>query len=394
MRKVLSLILCITLFSLCLDGFAEETVSQPEPNWDQEVHFTGMDDENFLPYMEDTIYSELVKDLNSDEYFVESVDAIYVSKEYLSELAYNSQKNIFYGYSLSDLDQYFEGTRYVFTVGEDGQTTVVPMRVIEDKTFEQILTNVAIGTGIILVCVVVSVCTSGAGAPAAVHMIFAVGAKTAATCALSGTVISGVTSAAVKYYETGDMREALKAAAVGGSEGFKWGAASGAVSGMAAETWGLYKATRLGKEIKDGLTMNQAALIQKESGYPLDVIKQFHSFKEYEVFKNAGLTPRMVNGRLALARTDINLFQVDPVSGKTNLELMRLGRAPLDATGKAFELHHIGQNAKGTLAILTSSEHDAAALHGYKMASEIDRQAFDKIRKAFWKSMANILGGT
>lgn len=55
MRKIFSLILCIALLSSCLDGFAEETLSQPEPNWDQEIHFSGIDDEDFLPYMEDTI---------------------------------------------------------------------------------------------------------------------------------------------------------------------------------------------------------------------------------------------------------------------------------------------------------------------------------------------------
>ena len=394
MKKLISVILCMTLFALCLNGFAEEAVTpQPEPNWDQEVSFTGLDDENLLDYMEDSVYSQLVAELNSDEYFVENVQAIYISKEYLEELAYNSQKNIFYGYSLAELDEYFEGTRYVFTVDEKGQTVAVPMQVIEDKTFDQILTNVAIGTGVILLCVVVSAATSGAGAPAALHMIFAIGAKTAATCAVSGTLISGVSSAAVKYYQTGDLNAALKAGAVGASEGYKWGAVTGALTGMASETWGLYRATRLGKEIKDGLTWNQAALIQKESGYPLNVIKQFHSMKEYEVFKNAGLQTKMVNGHLALVRSDINLSQYDAASKMTNLQRMAKGLAPLDATGKSYELHHIGQSAKGTLAILTSAEHDAAALHGYKAVSEINRKAFDKIRKEFWKSMAKILSG-
>lgn len=46
----------------------------------------------------------------------EDVSAVYVSQEYLTELAYNSQENVFFGYSLSGLDEYFQGTRYVFTV--------------------------------------------------------------------------------------------------------------------------------------------------------------------------------------------------------------------------------------------------------------------------------------
>lgn len=394
MKKILSLVLCLMLVITSFNGCAESSVETTiEPNWDQEIKFTGMSDEKLLPYIEDTVYNQLVTDLDSEDYFIEDITAVYISQEYLAELAYNSQENVFFGYSLSALDECFEGTRYVFTVGEDGQTTVEPLQVVKDTTYDQILKNVAIGTGVILVCVTVSVATAGIGSAAAVSMVFAVAAKTAATCALSGTLISGVTAAVVKGYETGDLREALKAAALGGSEGYKWGAISGAVTGAASETWGLYSATRLGKTVKDGLTMNQAAMIQRETGYPLNIIKQFHSYDEYLVFKNAGLQSRMVNGQLALVRSDIDLSRVDEF-GRSNLERMFNGKAPLDSTGKPFELHHIGQKNNGSLAILTSKEHDAISLHGYVEHSEIDRNAFNNVRKPeFWKTMAKILSG-
>ena len=131
---------------------------------------------NLLPYLEDSIYSELVTALNSEDYFVENVNAIYISKEYLEEVAYNSQENIYFGYTLSELDSYFQGTRYVFTLGDDGQTVVTEFQKYDD-TYDQMLKNVAIGTGVILVCVTVSIVTYGAGAPA-VSMIFAASAKT------------------------------------------------------------------------------------------------------------------------------------------------------------------------------------------------------------------------
>ena len=52
MKKLISIILCMTLFALCLNGFAEDAATpQPEPNWDQEISFTGLDDENLLDYM-------------------------------------------------------------------------------------------------------------------------------------------------------------------------------------------------------------------------------------------------------------------------------------------------------------------------------------------------------
>ena len=95
---------------------------------------------------------------------------------------------------------------------------------------------------------------------------------------------------------------------------------------------------------------------------------------------------------IALVRNDIDLFKVDEF-GRTNLQRMKSGLAPLDSTGKSFELHHIGQKNDGTIAILTSAEHDNPALHGFKSVSEIDRPAFDKIRSEFWKAMAKIMSG-
>ena len=245
------------------------------------------------------------------------------------------------------------------------------------------LKNVAIGTGVILVCVTVSVVSAGAGAPA-VSMIFAASAKTGTAFALSSGSLSAVASGIVIGIETGDMDEALKAAALSGSEGFKWGAISGVISGGATEAITLKGATL------NGLTMNEAAMIQKESGFPIDVIKQFHTVDEYNVFKGANLKTTMVNGKTALVRNDINLDLVDEF-GRTNLERMKLGLSALDDAGMPFELHHIGQNADGTLAILTQAEHDSAFLHGFKAISEIDRNVFAKQRSNFWKTMASIL---
>lgn len=80
--------------------------------------FTGLDDTALATYLEDSVYSELVSELNSADYFVENVSALYVSKEYLEEIDYNSQENIYFGFKLSELDEVFQGTRYVFTLGD------------------------------------------------------------------------------------------------------------------------------------------------------------------------------------------------------------------------------------------------------------------------------------
>lgn len=195
--------------------------------------FTSLNDNNLMQYMNDSIYSDLELNLQSDDYRIENVSSTYVSKEYIEELEYNSKENIFFGHTLSELDAQFQGQKYIFTLGDDGQTKVEPFEEY-DTTYEQALKKTAIGTGVILICVTVSVVSGGAGAPA-VSAVFAASAKTATTMALSTGVISGIASGIVKGIETKDFDEALKTAADKGSEGFMWGAVSGAVIGAGSE---------------------------------------------------------------------------------------------------------------------------------------------------------------
>lgn len=357
---------------------------------DQKIADENLDlsDENLQQYLRDRIYTEAIEEFDSDEYCVENVQTIYYSKEYIEQLAYNSQENLYFGFTQAELDSQFQGKKYVFTLDENtGETTVVEVESYEDHSTEEILKNVAIGTGVILVCVTVSVATGGT-APA-VSMIFALGAKTGTAMALSGGAIGGLSAGLVKGYQTGSFSDAMNVAALGASDGFKWGAIVGALSGGATEAWGLHKATA------KGLTMNEAAAIQRESKYPLDLISQFKSKAEYEIYRDAGLRTQMVNGKLALVRDiDLNYKSSLPDGTEvTNLQRMQKGYAPLDpATGKAYQLHHINQDPNGTLAILKEAEHqgNSSILNNPDIVeSKIDREAFSKIRKAFWTDLGN-----
>lgn len=376
MKKWISLLLAISIFVLtALPGYAERG------------KFLSNADPKLLSYIKSDLYQQLVASLNSDEYFVENVEAIYLSEEYLEELEFNSKSNIFFGYTLAELDAQFQGEKYFFTL-QDNQT-VVKKYEPQDDTYYTAMKNMAVGTGIILICVTVSVVSGGVGAPA-ISMIFSVAAKTGTVAALSGGVLSGVSAGIVTGFQTGDMNEALKAAALSGSDGFKWGAITGALSGGIGEGIALKGATL------NGLTMNEAALIQKESKYPLDVIKQFQNMDQYKIAKEAGLRPYMVDNKVALIR-DIDLNYVDEM-GRNNLQRMKEGLAALDpATGKSYELHHIGQKMDSTLAILTRAEHtqkgNDAIWHTLEGASRINRPVFDKQREAFWKDMYSILSG-
>ena len=101
----------------------------------------------------------------------------------------------------------------------------------------------------------------------------------------------------------------------------------------------------------------------------------------------------------------IDLGKVDP-KGKTNLELMRRGNAPLGADNQPINLHHMIQTQDGALAEVTWSMHtkNHGKLHIWSNGSKggvtraevkpvIDRPAFDKWKAEYWKARAKELGG-
>ena len=408
----------------------------PSKNVQEQQSFTSLYDPELLSYVENTVYNQLASELDSDKYTIQNVSTTYISKEYLEELEYNSQLNVFFGYTLPELDEQFQGTRYVFTLGDNGETTVVPFEAYDD-TYEKALKNVAIGTGIILIYATVAVATGGTGAYA-INLIFAAGAKNGAVIALSSGALSAVMAGTVTGIKTGDFDEALKAGAAAGSEAFKWGAITGCLTAGASELV-LLKIASSG-----GLTLNEAALIIKETGLPANFVKLIHSMDEYhellalaeqggltiqeisqicletkfpiEVVKafrttkegiiyynQAGLVPETVNGNIALIRT-IDLSYQSELAGETvtNLERMRRGYAAIDPTsGLPFELHHIGQSVDSPFAILTKLEHTGGGnngiLHDLNIAdgqgvhSLLSDSTWNMQKSEFWKALADIL---
>lgn len=347
--------------------------------------FAKMSEEGLPEYIRDSVYEQVLSHGLPDGSLVENVQAVYISQEYIDELAYNSQSTVFFGYTIAELQNQFQGSKYVYTLGDDGQTIVHACQGYDD-TYDQIIRNVAVGGGVILVCVTASAATAGV-APAC-SMVFAIAASTGTEAALSGAAIGAITSgAATAILTEGDVEASVKAAALGGSEGLKVGAMMGAIGGGAAEATGLKGAAF------NGLTMGEAAEIQREFKYPLDVIKQFKSVEEYNIYKDTGLKTAEVSGKTALVQ-DIDLTRIDE-KGLTNLQRMQKGQPPLDPGGNAYELHHINQKADGTLAVLSMEEHRgkgvAQILNTAGKSSEIDRPAFETQKKQFWRDYASIV---
>ena len=197
------------------------------PEFEAEPSFASYGDSDYLQYVEDQVLASAESELASDDYAIHDVTATYVSQEYIDELAFNSQENIYFGYTLSEIQAQFKDTSYVFSLGSDGQTEVRTQEAYDDS-FDRIAQNVAIGAGIILISVTVSLLAAPAGA-STVAAVFAISAKAGARGAIikAGSKLVG---GAVKGFETGDLEAALKDAAVAASEGLKWGAIAGATS--------------------------------------------------------------------------------------------------------------------------------------------------------------------
>lgn len=244
------------------DDSAPKQVAESTPP----LEFATMDDPELLRYIEDGIYADLEAELDED-YVIENVTAVYapfVSEEYKQELAYNSQENVYFGYTLSELDQQFQGARYIFTTNENGETTVKEFEAYDDA-YDRAIENVAIGAGVLLVCVTVSAVSGGAGV-APVTAVFAAAAKTGTIAALSSGVISSAAAGAVRAYETGgDMEAALKEAALKGGEGFKWGAITGVLAGGVSEASALRNASKAVEAVKDSATVAKAVRTPRES---------------------------------------------------------------------------------------------------------------------------------
>ncbi len=375
-------------FNASLDITFDETKANVE-NLDE----SDLNSDDVLQYSNDVIYEKLIEQLGSD-YYIQNIETAYISKEYIEELEYNSKSNIFFGYTLEDLTKQFGDKKYVFTLGDDGTTIVTE---VENPVnyMDKVIKNVAIGTGVILVCVTVSSLTA-ASAPA-VSVIFAMSAKGAVSKGIKAFAVSGVASGVITGVQTGNFDLAVQSALENGSEAFKWGAIAGAITGGVSEGVGLYDASL------NGLTMDEAAIIQRE-GYPLDIIRNISSMEEYQVYKDAGLVSKMVNGKLALIRDiDINYESIGADGQKmTNLQRMVKGLAPIDPlTGKSYELHHVNQMKDGTLAILSPSEHsdNYSVLHKLvecgvhnESCGGLTNTVWNEQRKAFWQALAKGYG--
>ena len=344
----------------------------------------SLNNPEFLTLLEEQVYQNLITHLDSTDYYVANVEVIYVSNEYLSELEFNSQTNIYFGYSLDQLNEFFEGKHYIFTLGSEGETVVQELTV-PDNTFHDTVKTVMIGGGIVLVCAtVVDLANGGAVTGSIIAFAKEIGTPALKSGAIKfiSTLVQNISG---KELNAKNLDQALQTSVTAGAEKFAWSALSGVfkkVTGVSIPLTGTGS---------NGLSNSESAQIQQDQGLPLDFINNFHSMEEYQVYLDASLECRKVNGQWAYIR-DIDWEQVDD-QGRTNAQRVQEGLSPLDPEGESYELHHIGQRTDSPLAILTSREHEEnfSALHANTGETEGEQPSqgsdWTQQRRAFWKAL-------
>lgn len=233
----------------------EGMLSQEE--YMEQISHLSFNNPELLNYYEDTVYSDIEEQFSSDDYSVENVEAVYISKEYLEELAYNSQENLYFGYKLSDLDEAFKDEKYIFTIDDNGCQTVKAFEEYQEYDYTNIIKNSAIGTGVVVICITVSVIAGSVGATT-VSAIFLTAASTAVELGITSALISGAANAIVTGFETKDVEETFNAYVEGVAEGFKDGAIMGAIFGGASENIKIAKAA---KPLKSALKSGNSNLL-------------------------------------------------------------------------------------------------------------------------------------
>ncbi|MFP1755926.1 HNH/ENDO VII family nuclease [Lonsdalea quercina] len=103
--------------------------------------------------------------------------------------------------------------------------------------------------------------------------------------------------------------------------------------------------------------------------------------------------PIQFNGNKVYQRNDLfDPHYVDPRSGKTNIQLMDAGRAPIGTDGKPVNLHHMLQRQDGPIAEATQSfhkeNHGVIHINDNSIPSGINRAEFNKWRSDYWKERA------
>ena len=166
---------------------------------------------------------------------------------------------------------------------------------------------------------------------------------------------------------------------------------TGATTGLAGAGTGAAAATVMGQRIANAARLGDEALAAEVRLIQAEGVA-VQSFRQERSFWSA--SPIEFQGNRVYQRNDlIDITKIDAISGLTNLELMRLGRAPIGSDGKAVNLHHMLQSQDGPIAEVTQTFHQQnfSTIHinaGSDIPSGINRSEFARWRAQYWMNRA------
>lgn len=193
-------------------------------------------------------------------------------------------------------------------------------------------------------------------------------------------------------------------ASLGNSSAIAGAATSVSTKGSITKPTQKYTKNRNNKKNNEKDNLSWQEKVHLQTGWSLDdLIMKMNSEEEARIYIRAGLQERIIGGRKALVRRDIDwaafncrqewlkskLTDYDHWKNYNNADLIGEGYPPRDSNGDPYELHHIGQHQDSPFAELTWSEHmgdgNNSILHP-RRESEIDRNQFDKEKSAYWQA--------
>ncbi len=97
-------------------------------------------------------------------------------------------------------------------------------------------------------------------------------------------------------------------------------------------------------------------------------------------------------GRKVYQRDDLIDIALTDETGRTNLQRMEKGLAPLGPDGKSLNLHHTIQKDPGPVVEITETMHQQFSkelhINPNTTPSNVDRDVFNAWRKKYWKNRA------
>ena len=217
-----------------------------------------------------------------------------------------------------------------------------------------------------------------------------------------GAVAKGISSAS-KIVGAAKFRSAL---------GERFGLFKGDVSASQKEIGSLSKNTVEQVAFRRPISLDiikESEMIKRAAELPGDWKGQFKLIKEIpqtrtgtefasEVYCRQVLFKDPKTGQMfrVFQRNDIDPNYVIPKGrnrGKTNLEAMLKGHTPYTINGQMVQLHHMGQNARGSLVEVTEKTHRAFPHKQFGQnnphpTNPVIRSEFDSIREAYWRAYA------